>query len=291
MRATAPFTPPHIRIPRSLRWAAVRVTLLVASLAAAVAYAAPAQPPPGWPDTLQQLLPADVILLGEQHDAPVHHAMERTAVQWLAARGQLAALVMEMAPAGSSTAGLTASASAAEVRAALQWNDALWPWDDYADAVMAAVQAGVPVWGGNLPRDKMRPAMNQPALDAALAPAAYAAQLAAVREGHCDLLPEAQLPGMVRIQIARDESMARVITTAAAAARAPGTTVLLVAGNGHVLRSRGIPVHLPQNLTSKVVLAQAGQSPLAMDLEANWVQQTPALPERDVCAPLREKKG
>lgn len=267
-------------VPSALR------LLLTAATTALLGCASPAAVPPGWPATLQTLLPADVLLLGEQHDAPEHQAMQGAAVQWLAERGRLASVVMEMAPAGGSTAQQPRRASAEQVRAALQWDERLWPWPRYAGTVMAAVHAGIPVLGGNVPRDAMRAAMTDRALDAALPAPAYAAQLQAVREGHCDLLPESQLPGMVRIQIARDQSMAQV--AAEAAARAPGKTVLLIAGNGHVLRSRGIPVHLPENIQSKVALALTSQAPPAIKTEANHIETTPAPPEHDVCAPLRK---
>ena len=109
-----------------------------------------------------------------------------------------------------------------------------------------------------------------------------------MREGHCDLLPEAQLPGMVRIQMARDQSMAR---TLAAAPRGRGQTVLLIAGGGHVLRSRGVPVYLPKNLEVKVALAQAGQAKTAIESEADLTPVTAELPPQDACAPLRKLSG
>lgn len=265
------------------RW---RRPLLALALALLAGCAAPARLPAGWPASLAQLLPADVILLGEQHDAPAHQAMERAAVQWLAGEGRLSALVIEMAEAGRSTAGLARAADEAAVRAALGWDDRLWPWPAYSATVLAAVRAGVPVLGGNLPRAAMRPALQNAALDAALPPAAHAAQLQAVRDGHCGLLPEAKLPGMVRIQIARDQSMAR---TVAAAPRGPGQTVLLIAGGGHVLRSQGVPVHLPENLTSKVALAQAGVAQEAIESEADMAPVTAPGLQHDACAPLRAR--
>ncbi|MDB5945434.1 MAG: hypothetical protein JWQ33_460, partial [Ramlibacter sp.] len=63
--------------------------------------------------------PADVLLLGEQHDAPGHQETHRRVVQALAARGRLAALALEMAERGVSTADLPPDASEATVRAAL----------------------------------------------------------------------------------------------------------------------------------------------------------------------------
>ncbi len=252
-----------------------------------------------WPERLHHLLPADVLLLGEQHDAPDHQRLQREAVLWLAARGQLAALVMEMAESGHSTQSLPPGATEAQAQAALQWNDAAWPWKAYGPVVMAAVAAGVPVLGGNLPRAQMRAAMQEPAWDRHLPPAALERQITALRDGHCGLLPESQLAPMARIQIARDASMART----AQQALHPGQTVLLVAGGGHVLRSLGVPTHWPENLRSKVALARVQQAPSAIKTEApqaagtgahapadaDAVIDTPALPPRDACAELREQ--
>ncbi len=65
---------------------------------------------------LQRLLPADVLLMGEQHDAPSHQQLQRTVVQLLAEQGMLAAVALEMAEQGTSTAGLPANASEQQVR-------------------------------------------------------------------------------------------------------------------------------------------------------------------------------
>ncbi|MBT9514211.1 MAG: ChaN family lipoprotein [Acidovorax sp.] len=278
--------------------------LLAGALAALVGCAstgatAPSAPPVAWPDRLQALLPADVLLLGEQHDAPDHQRLQREAVLWLAARGQLAAVVMEMAESGHSTQSLPPGATEAQVQAALQWNDAAWPWKAYGPVVMAAVAAGVPVLGGNLPRTHLRTAMADTTWDQHLPAPALAQQYQALRDGHCGLLPESQIAPMARIQIARDARMAQ---TAQEALR-PGQTVLLVAGGGHVLRSLGVPTHWPDNLKSKVALARAEQLHAAIKIEASQTKgtgtaaptdadaviATPALPPRDACAELREQ--
>ena len=253
---------------------------------------APGTPPPTpaapWPDRLQSLLPADVLLMGEQHDAPDHQRLQREAVQWLAARGQLAAVVMEMAERGRSTAGLPRDATPDKARAALQWNEAAWPWEAYGPSVMAAVAAGVPVLGGNLPRSDLRAAMADSAWDRHLPPAALQRQHEALREGHCGLLPSAQIPPMARMQIARDASLARV----AQQALRPGQTVLLLAGGGHVLRTLGVPTHWSADIRSKVALAQAGQAPAAIKMEdTDAVIETPAIEFKDHCATLRQQWG
>lgn len=243
---------------------------------------------------LATLLPADVLLLGEQHDAPAHQQLQRQTVQWLAARGALAALALEMAEQGRSTAGLPRDASEADVQHALAWRDAGWPWKTYRLVVMAAVRAGVPVLGANLPAARQREAMRDAALDARLPPAALAEQQQRVRDGHCGLLPESQIGPMTRVQIARDIAMADTVR----AARQPGRTVLLVAGNGHVHRALGVPLHLPPDLTTKVLSAQSGQAQAAIDSEvtdtlpahtsgADLLWPTPPVPPRDYCAELR----
>ena len=231
------------------------------------------------------LLPADVILLGEQHDAPDHQGLQRAVVLELAGRQQLAALALEMAEQGRSTQGLARDATQGAVKAALHWSDAGWPWAHYGPVVMAAVRHGVPVLGANLARDAMRAAMVNESLDRHLQPAGLEQQRDNIRTGHCMLLPEGQITPMTRVQIARDAAMAN---TAAAAVQA-GKTVLLVAGGGHVLRGLGVPTHLPATLRTSVVLAVAGPADQAMRSSADMVWQTPALPRKDYCAGLGQR--
>ena len=236
-----------------------------------------------WPAQLESALPTDVLLLGEQHDAPDHQRLQRDTVQWLAARGRLAAVVLEMAERGHSTAALARGATEAQVQSALQWNDAAWPWSAYGPVTMAAVRAGVPVLGGNLPRSAMAAAMQETRWDTHLATTARQQLLDALQDGHCGMLPAARLPAMARIQIARDASMA---LTAQEAVR-PGQTVLLVAGGEHVLRHRGIPTHWPQNIRSKVASAHTEQAQAAIKTGVDIVVATPPLPPHDACEALR----
>jgi uncharacterized iron-regulated protein len=210
----------------------------------------------------------DALLLGEQHDASAHPRLQEQWITTLAQRGRLAALALEMAERGTSTAGLPAGASEEEVRRALRWNqDSGWPWERYGPAIMAAVRAGVPVFGANLARSDMRAAMQDEAIDRLLPAPAVQAQQQAIRSGHCDMLPERQVQPMTRVQIARDAAMARAV----ADALRPGKTVVLIAGSGHVKADIGVPRHLPAHVSVR---------PLVLPEESTG---------RDYCAEFRRQ--
>jgi uncharacterized iron-regulated protein len=292
--ASAPHRP--VAEPRPRR--PVGAGILLAALTLLAACATPPRPlEPAESARLAALLPTDLLLLGEQHDAPAHQQLERQVVDWLAARGELAAVALEMAAQGHATTGLPRQASEAEVRAALDWQDAAWPWASYGPVVMAAVRAGVPVLGANLPRPGIRAAMADGSLEARLPPAALAEQHTRIREGHCNALPESQIGLMTRVQIARDLSMAQTL----AKARDSGRVVLLVTGNGHVHRQLGVPWHLPADLKVKVLSAGADTSKAATKTEASTALSeaglargdqlwpTPPAPARDHCAAFRAK--
>ena len=208
-----------------------------------------------------------VILLGELHDDPTHPPLQRALVQTLVAHGRLAALVLEMAEQGRSTQGLPTDADEATAQAAL---------------------------AGNLPRVRMRKVMDQAYWDGLLDAAALADLGERVRQGHCGLLPDTQIPGMVRVQVARDRAMADTVISA----WRPGGTVLLLAGNEHVRTDVGVPNHLrqlanPWPANPRPVVAvqlrplQMGDSVASRPLDTVW--PTPPRPPHDHCAALRRQ--
>lgn len=243
------------------------------------------------PERLRPLLPCPALLLGELHDAPDHPPLQEAVLRALASEGVLAALVLEMAEQGQSTRGLPPTASEDEVRRALAWQDGAWPWSRYRQPVMAAVRAGAPVFGGNLPRDGMRKAMEDESLDALLPAPALKTLRERVREGHCHLLPEQHIPGMTRIQIARDVSMAHAV----ARAWQPGRTAVLLCGNEHARQDLGVAHHLRQlqvpwpasaGAVQSVLMGPAGDR-VAPAPGTHW--PTASQPRQDHCAELRQR--
>lgn len=236
--------------------------------------------PPGTPA-------ARVVIFGEQHDQPDHQQQVAAEVQRLVATGRLAAVVIEMADRGRSTAGLPTGADEAAVREALAWSG--WEWDVYRDVVMAAVRAGVPVAGGNLPRPEMRSVMADSRLDAAVSAQVRELLTVAVREGHCNLLPTDREPGMVRIQIARDQAMAATVAERLAQA-GPQQHVLLLTGAQHASLDRGVPLHLRtvQKLPAddlRVIVFGGG----ARDLQADERRSAREVARPDPCEGLRQR--
>jgi uncharacterized iron-regulated protein len=263
--------------PRSVRL--LSATALLLSLGACSL-----QPRLSDDERLASWLPADVLLIGEQHDAVAHQRVQQGLVATLAGRGQLAALALEMADSGHSTAGLPAGASEEQTRRLLNWNNEAWPWTAYGPVVMTAVRAGVPVLGANLPRSEMRASMADSQLDLQLPAPAFKAQQQLIRQGHCDLLPEGQITPMTRIQIARDRRMADTLAKAVQ----PGKVVVLISGSVHADKQLGVPQHLPAGLQVKSVRLLAGGKSLPGEtFDSVW--GTEALPDKDYCAGLRQQ--
>jgi uncharacterized iron-regulated protein len=288
-----PHTPPVPQITRRRFGGA----LLAACSGGCASLPAPADgiPPVLSRDTVTRWLLAlgrsELLLLGEQHDAPEHQVVHRLVIEALAEAGELAGVVLEMADAGHSTEGLPRQASAAQVQQALAWREGAWPWAAYGPAVQAAVAAGVPVLGGNLPRTLNAQTLRDAVWDTRVPASVLATQRQAVEAGHCGLLPREQLAPMARIQIARDHRMAQVL----AQAIRPGQTVLLLTGSRHAERQTGVPLHLPPALQGSpqlktVRLAAGGAQPGdTRSFDAVW--PTASVPSRDHCAELRQRLG
>ena len=133
----------------------------------------------------------------------------------------------------------------------------------YSDGIKALRRTGYVDRDGVMATLQFRPSNAWTStLDLFLTPPALERQREAIRQGHCRLLAETQVPAMARIQIARDKSMAQVLVEAQ---RQYGQTTVLITGAGHVLRTAGVPVHLPKDLTARIVIAMQHKAPPPSD--------------------------
>ncbi|MGC7839877.1 ChaN family lipoprotein [Pseudomonas wayambapalatensis] len=240
------------------------------------------------PDELIRAL-SDVprILVGEKHDNPDHHALQRWLLQALQAVRPQGSVVLEMLQPAQQPLIDKVQRQAqlpSDLPTALDWQKG-WDWQMYAPIVREALKGPGVLLAGDLSPEAMREAYRrQPVLTGVRsnAPQVKAALLEQVREGHCGLLPESQLPAMLVIQQQRDRHMAERLLAAPQPA-------LLLAGAYHARKDLGVPLHLAdlqaQGETRVLLLAEVGQKVEAG--MADYVWYTAALPEQDYCAQLR----
>lgn len=189
---------------------------------------------------------ADVVLLGEQHDNPLHHQRRGALIAEL---GPGTVVVAEQLPRGGRVA---AGADLLTRLQAAGFDSKAWGWPLYRDLFGPPLEAGLALLGGNAPVELVRriaregPSawpddVRQRLESAPLAAEAQAALDRDLIDGHCGHLPAARLPAMRAAQRSRDASMAQVLLEQRAAGARP---VVLVAGNGHVRTELGVPLLL-----------------------------------------------
>ncbi|TAN60002.1 MAG: hypothetical protein EPN20_14205 [Magnetospirillum sp.] len=205
------------------------------------------------PDELVgRVLTGGIVILGETHDNPDHHALQAWMVRRIADAGRRPLTALEMVDADQQAAIDANLGDVAGLGAALNWEKRGWPdWALYRPIVDAAVSAGGGLVGANLPVETTRQIAKgrettetdaRFGLDAPLSPQAAKAMAEEIRDGHCNMLPETAVPAMVRVQRARDAAMAEVV--AEHATRPEIGPVILIAGSGHARLDRGVPARL-----------------------------------------------
>lgn len=209
---------------------------------------------------LYDLPAADVVILGETHDNPVHHAHQSIALGAI----RPAAVVFEMLTAEQAervTDRLRTSEAA--LGAVLGWEASGWP--DFAMYYPVFVAAGeAAIRGGDGGREDARRAVTEGAaavfgdgaarfgLDRALDAPEQLLREAEQLSAHCDALPEDILPGMVEAQRLRDAWLAEAVVEAHAATGGP---VAVITGNGHARRDWGVPRYIAEAAPGLTVLS------------------------------------
>lgn len=238
-------------------------------------------------------LAADIVVMGEQHDNPVHHANQ---ARWV---GQLkpAALVFEMlSPDLATVAGSRRGEGAEALGAALRWEARGWPdFDAYYPIFTAAPEAAIR--GAEVPRDALSQAIAAGAatafgdgsgrfgLDRVLPEDERARREDEQAEAHCGLMPEDMLGGMVEAQRLRD---ARLAAMALDAFDATGGPVAVITGNGHARTDRAVPAMIAAARSDVTVIAIGqGDAPAPDAPFDHWVVTPPAPDRGDPCDALR----
>jgi uncharacterized iron-regulated protein len=208
---------------------------------------------------------SDLVLLGETHDNPDHHRLQLELVEAILRAGRRPAVAMEQFDREHQAALDRARAErprdAGYVADAGQFDRRGWHWPFYEPIVALALRERLPIVAANLSRadafqvvERGHAALGEAevgrlGLARAFGAARTAAIEAAMRDGHCGRLPERIVPGMAAAQLARDAVMADALLALAQAG------AVLIAGNGHVRRDLGVPLHLASRAPERSVLA------------------------------------
>ncbi|MEM7498008.1 MAG: ChaN family lipoprotein [Pseudomonadota bacterium] len=229
------------------------------------------------PATLvERLRGAQVVILGEIHDNPVHHARQA----WLIGKLEPEGVAFEMVPEGSEkgiAVFLGDGGEAGEIGPAIGWERLGWPdWALYRPVFEAAGEARIA--GGGVALAEIRRAIAEGAagvegsrageggLDRPLPAAEQTALEAEMVAAHCDMLPASAAPGMVEAQRLRDLRFARAALRAREGGDASAQAVL-VTGNGPARADRGVPVYL-ERLAPALEVVSLGQVEVAPGLTA-----------------------
>jgi uncharacterized iron-regulated protein len=263
-----------------------------------------------------------IVLLGEVHDNPHHHAARGFLIDAL--ESARSALVLEHVRADQQGAldrferehaARPEAAAAAELFRLLAWERSGWPAQEMFLPLLARAHGPrrLPLLAGDPPRDAVRAVARQglaalPAgevsrlgLERPLEPALHEALLAELEASHCGLVPRAAFAAMAEAQRYRDAHQAAVL---AQAAGRRGSAVLL-AGNGHVRADRGVPHHLRRGPTGRRIVAvlllevEEGVSEPAAYMPrdpaggpaADLILLTPRIARNDPCVEMREQFG
>lgn len=205
-------------------------------------------------ETLQKaIINADYLIIGEIHDNPHHHQLQAELTAHFGdSHGGTASvgfeqLSIEQQPLIDAFYQREDQA-AASFGKAVNWSDSGWPdYAIYQPLFAAALQhnlAIVPLmFSSDIIRDIMRDGVGAALPDAAITRLRPDSLLSAeerslleseMQDAHCGKLPDSMLPTMVDVQIARDAFMAYRMAQAAERA-------VIITGNGHARRDRGIP--------------------------------------------------
>lgn len=243
-------------------------------------------------ELVQRLGEASRVLVGEKHDNADHHALQQWLLRALERQREQGSVLLEMlvpsqqARVQNLQRRLLAGELIDNPPRELAWQSG-WGWSLYGPLVMERLRQPAPLLAANLDRAEIMAIYAQaPALPAGRSTVAYVQQalLEDIRESHCGLLPESQLPAMLAVQQQRDRRMAERL-------RQAPTPSLLLAGAFHVRKDLGVPLHLadlgePEPVV--LILAEAGSGVPAG--QADYVWYTPATPPEDYCASLRARQ-
>lgn len=239
---------------------------------------------------IDRLRTADVVILGERHDNPIHHEWQARLVAALAPAG----LAFEMVPEAKEDLANNAREVGDDLAEVLEWDTSGWgDWDMYGPIFDAAPNAWIT--GGAVPRETLMQAVSEGAaaafgdraalyqLNERFAQDVIDDMLDEQDRAHCGALPTAMLPGMAEAQQLRDAAFADAVVRSLDRGQ-----VVLITGNGHARIDRGVPLYLnrarPESKVLSVGMIEMPDGEVAEPLHYDLVVFTEPFDRGDPCA-------
>lgn len=213
---------------------------------------------------VERLRAANVVLLGETHDNPVHHRIQNTLLTALSRNTLAPTLVMEQFDLEQQPMIDVAMASATSRADSLQqlehMMDAGWDWPQYQALVETAKDRRLPLLAANLSRNRLQQVSRQGfaalgtgeaarlALDVNWSDAQELQLEKDIINGHCGMLPAKAAVAVARAQRARDAMMADALLSVSS-----GIAVGIL-GREHVRRDMAVPVYLAARAPGRQVV-------------------------------------
>lgn len=224
---------------------------------------------------LKRLSGYQYILIGEEHNVAAHHQIEQYLIQQLAKREPLSGVVFEMfeveqQAAISATQSQAQQLSPAQIKTAIQWRK--WDWNLYKDLIVISLKSTTPVLAANLSEVEIQQLM------AGAAPLNGSVSVTPLVRTQLGQLIQAQhkidtdvLNRMVDVQQFRDRRMAEKLHYLPASG-------VLIAGNNHVRKDLGVPLHLqefnPSNAQKTVTLMLKSSDENIDNTQADYIWHT-----------------
>ncbi|MCK8464226.1 ChaN family lipoprotein [Aliiroseovarius sp. S1339] len=195
-------------------------------------------------DDLTLMSGADVVVIGETHDNPAHHAVQAQIVTAL----NPAAMVVEML-----TPAQVVELEKDKPGYSAKWEKSGWPDFDMYLPVFTASNAAI--YGAAVPRDVVRDSYTDGVaahfdgdvvlfgLDQPLPKDQHDQRIELQFAAHCEALPRESLGGMIEVQRLRDATIAKATLDAIDETGGP---VVIITGNGHARSDWGVPSFLQQ---------------------------------------------
>jgi uncharacterized iron-regulated protein len=244
---------------------------------------------------------ANVVLLGEQHDNPVHHQIQAEVLRRLGEEGRLRAVIFEQVDWEYQGILMQANSDNLDQLAQkLDWANSGWPaWDMYRPLFETAVRYKAKLVAGGLPKNRV-PLLYNSGYEIAFSAAeierirlrqpldemALRSVRAEIYEGHCKLIPEDQVEKMVPVQRARDGALTKGYLREADLS---GVSVFIL-GNAHARKEFGVPTLLravdPKLKIWSLGMQEIQSQPFPPEaFDKVWI--TPSVERDDPCAAMK----